>query len=523
MAKFVKSSEIASVIKDNATIYTPGFGLAGFAEEVAIAIKESFLATGHPCNLTVYHSAGIGNTKDRGIHHFAHEGLLKRIVAGHFGIGGPKINKLIMENKIEAYNLPQGVLSVLARNIAGRRPGVLSKVGLGTFVDPRVEGGKITTKATEDLVQVVDFDGEEWLYYKAPKVDVAMIRGSEADENGNITLDREGVLLEAISIAQAAKACGGIVIAQVENIVKAGSLHPKQVKVPGLVVDYVIVAKPGNHYQTMGTYFNQAFAGDIKIPVASLKSLELDDRKIIARRAAMELIPGAAVNLGIGMPEGVAAVAAEEKVDYLMTLTTEAGAIGGIPAAGLDFGHAVNAQAMIEQPFQFDFYDGGGIDVAFLGLAQMDRHGNINVSKFGPKTAGCGGFINITQNAKKVVYCGTFTAGGLAIEAKDGNLTIKQEGKNKKFLQDVEQITFSGNYAVKVGQPVVYITERAVFRLTPDGVELSEVAPGIDIEKDILAHMDFKPVMRNVKMMDSGIFSENWGRLEAIINQTAGN
>jgi propionate CoA-transferase len=523
MAKFVKSSEIASVIKDNATIYTPGFGLAGFAEEVAIAIKESFLATGHPCNLTVYHSAGIGNTKDRGIHHFAHEGLLKRIVAGHFGIGGPNINKLIMENKIEAYNLPQGVLSVLARNIAGRRPGVLSKVGLGTFVDPRVEGGKITTKATEDLVQVVDFDGEEWLYYKAPKVDVAMIRGSEADENGNITLDREGVLLEAISIAQAAKACGGIVIAQVENIVKAGSLHPKQVKVPGLVVDYVIVAKPGNHYQTMGTYFNQAFAGDIKIPVASLKSLELDDRKIIARRAAMELIPGAAVNLGIGMPEGVAAVAAEEKVDYLMTLTTEAGAIGGIPAAGLDFGHAVNAQAMIEQPFQFDFYDGGGIDVAFLGLAQMDRHGNINVSKFGPKTAGCGGFINITQNAKKVVYCGTFTAGGLAIEAKDGNLTIKQEGKNKKFLQDVEQITFSGNYAVKVGQPVVYITERAVFRLTPDGVELSEVAPGIDIEKDILAHMDFKPVMRNVKMMDSGIFSENWGRLEAIINQTAGN
>jgi propionate CoA-transferase len=523
MAKFVKSSEIASVIKDNATIYTPGFGLAGFAEEVAIAIKESFLATGHPCNLTVYHSAGIGNTKDRGIHHFAHEGLLKRIVAGHFGIGGPNINKLIMENKIEAYNLPQGILSVLARNIAGRRPGVLSKVGLGTFIDPRVEGGKITAKATEDLVQVVDFDGEEWLYYKAPKVDVAMIRGSEADENGNITLDREGVLLEAISIAQAAKACGGIVIAQVENIVKAGTLHPKQVKVPGLVVDYVIVAKPENHYQTMGTYFNQAFAGDIKIPVASLKPLELDDRKIIARRAAMELIPGAAVNLGIGMPEGIATVAAEEKVDHLMTLTTEAGAIGGIPAAGLDFGHSVNAQAMIEQPLQFDYYDGGGIDVAFLGLAQMDCHGNINVSKFGPKTAGCGGFINITQNAKKVVYCGTFTAGGLAIEAKDGKLTIKQEGKNKKFLQDVEQITFSGNYAAKIGQPVLYITERAVFCLSPEGVELSEIAPGIDIEKDILAYMDFRPIMRDVKTMDEGIFSEQWGRLAGIVNENGGN
>jgi propionate CoA-transferase len=523
MVKFLNSADIASVIKDNSIIYTTGFGLAGFAEEIAICVKESFLATGHPCNLTVYHAAGIGNGKDRGVHHYAHEGLLKRIVAGHYGLGGPNINKLIMESKIEAYNLPQGVLAILPRIIAGRRPGLLSKVGLGTFVDPRVEGGKITTKSTEDLVKLVNFDGEEWLYYKVPKVDVAIIRGSLADEDGNITFDREGVLLETVSIAQAAKACGGIVIAQVENIVKAGTLHPKQVKVPGIVVDYVVVAKPENHYQTMATYFSSAFAGDIKIPVESLKPLELDERKIIARRAAMELIPGAAVNLGIGMPEGIAAVAAEEKVDNLMTLTTEAGVIGGIPAAGLDFGHAVNAQAVIDQPLQFDFYDGGGIDVAFLGLAQMDRHGNINVSKFGPKTAGCGGFINITQNAKKVVYCGTFTAGGLKIEAHDGNLTIKQEGKNKKFLQDVEQITFSGDYAAKVGQPVLYVTERAVFLLTTDGVELSEVAPGVDIEKDILAYMDFKPIIRNVKMMDADIFKEQWGRLESIINQKAGN
>jgi len=305
MIREIKSHEVGNLIQDGATIYTVGFGLAGYPEEIAMAIKESFLTTGHPCNLSLYHAAGIGNGKDRGIHHFAQEGLLKRIVAGHFGLGGPDINRLIMENKIEAYNLPQGVLATMTRNIAGHRPGLISKVGLGTFVDPRVEGGKITSKTTEELVKVVEFDGEEWLYYKATKVDVAIIRGSVADENGNLTLHREGVLLETISVAQAAKSCGGIVIAQVEQIVKAGTLHPKEVKVPGLVIDYLVVAKPENHYQTMGTYFSPALAGDIKIPMASIEPLKLDERKIIARRAAMELVPNAAVNLGIGMPEGV--------------------------------------------------------------------------------------------------------------------------------------------------------------------------------------------------------------------------
>ncbi|KYZ75679.1 CoA-transferase [Anaerosporomusa subterranea] len=518
MIKVIASNAVGELVHDDATIYTCGFGLAGYAEEVAIGIKESFLATGHPRNLTVYHAAGIGNCRDRGIQHFAKEGLLKRIVAGHFGVGGQDINQLIIENRIEAYNLPQGVLTLMPRNIAGKRPGLITKVGLGTFVDPRVEGGKITNKAVEDLVQVVEFDAEEWLYYKAPKVDVAIIRGSIADEDGNLTLHREGILLETISVAQAAKACGGIVIAQVEHIVKAGSLHPKMVKVPGLFVDYLVVAKPENHYQTMGTYFNPAFAGDIKVPVDSIKPLEMDERKIIARRAAMELVSNAAVNLGIGMPEGIAGVAAEEKVDYLMTLTTEAGMIGGIPAGGLDFGHGVNAEAVIEMAYQFDFYDGGGIDVGFLGLAQMDRFGNINVSKFGPKTAGCGGFINITQTAKKVVYCGTFTAGGLKVKVENSKLVIVQEGKNKKFLQDVEQITFSGKYAAKVGQPVLYVTERAVFQLTAAGVELIEVAPGIDIEKDILQHMDFKPIINQVKQMDPAIFQEIWGGLAAIIN-----
>lgn len=517
MAKVITFEEVGALVKDGATIYTCGFGLAGFAEEVTMAVEQSFLAAGHPRDLTVYCSTGVGNFKDRGLHHYAHEGLLKRYVGGHYAVVGPAMTKLAMENRIEAYNLPQGALALMPRHIAGRRPGFISKVGLGTFVDPRIEGGKLNTAAQADLVEVIRLDGEEWLYYKLPKVDVAIIRGSVADENGNLTLHREGILVETTSVAQAAKACGGIVIAQVEHIVKAGTLHPKDVKVPGIIVDYILVAKPENHYQTMGTYFNPAFAGDIKIPVDSLKPLELDERKVVTRRAAMELEPGAVVNLGIGMPEGVAAVAAEEKVEHLLNLTTEGGVIGGVPAGGLDFGHSVNAEAVIEQPYQFDFYDGGGIDVTFLGLAQTDPFGNVNVSKFGGRPIGCGGFINITNSAKKVVFCGTFTAGGLEVAVADGELKIVQEGKSKKFIKEVEQITFSGKYAASINQPVLYITERAVFKLTAEGLELCEVAPGIDIQKDILGQMDFKPIVKEVKLMDPGIFTETWGKLGEIV------
>lgn len=517
MATIVASNEVAALVKDNATVYTCGFGLAGFPDEVAMRLKESYLTTGHPRNLQLYYAACIGNGKDRGIHHFAQEGMVKRIVGGHFGICGPDLARLIRENKVEAYNFPQGVLAGMPRNIAAHRPGMITKVGLGTFVDPRLEGGKITTTATEDLVKCIELDGEEWLYYKAPKVDVALIRGTVADEYGNLTLDKEGLILETISVAQAAKNCGGIVIAQVEQVVKAGTLHPKQVKVPGICIDYLVVAQPENHFQTMGTYFSSAFAGDIKIPVDSLAPLKLDERKIIARRAAMELLPGAIVNIGIGMPEGTAAVAAEEKVDHLLKLTTESGIVGGIPAGGLDFGHAVNAEAIIDQPYQFDFYDGGGVDIAFLGLAQTDRFGNINVSKFGTKITGCGGFINITQTCKKAVFCGTFTADGLQTEIKDNTLAIIREGRSKKFISAVEQVTFSGSYAATHNQPVLYITERAVFRLTSEGLELIEVAPGIDIERDVLQQMDFRPIMNNVETMNPAIFQEKWGGLATLL------
>lgn len=517
MSKIIEPAQIGSLIADGATLYCAGVGLAGFAEEVAVAIYDSFQRTAHPRDLTIYHACGLGNAKDKGIYHLCHDGLLKRIVGGHFGVGGPILMKLIMDNQIEAYNLPQGVLVNLPREIAGGRPGFLTKVGLGTFVDPRVEGGKVNAKTTEEIVEVVDFAGEEWLFYKSPKVDVALIRGTRADENGNITMENEGMLIEALSVAQAARASGGIVIAQVQQVVKNGTMHPKDVRIPGILVDHLVIGRPENHMQTMGTYFNLAYTGDIKVPATSLEPLPLDERKIIARRAAMELSPGAIVNLGIGVPEGIAAVAAEEKVDHLMALTLETGLIGGIPASGLDFGHAVNAEAMIDAGYQFDFYDGGGIDVAFLGLAQTDRHGNVNVSKFSGRPMGCGGFINITQNAKEVVYCGAFMAGGLKIEAADGRLRIVQEGKSRKFLQEVEQITFSGEYAAAHAQPVLYVTERAVFRLTKDGVELIEVAPGIDIERDVLAHMEFAPIVRNVKLMDPGIFTAQWGGLATVV------
>ena len=518
MVQVLSPLEAARRIKNGSTIYMAGMGLGGFAEEVAIGIQDSFLATGHPNTLTLYHSTGIGNGKDRGMHYFAHEGLLKRLVGGHFGVGGPNLMRLIHEEKVQAYNLPQGVLALLPRQIAGRRPGFITKVGLGTFVDPRLEGGKVNKASTEDLVKVMEIDGEEYLRYLCPKVDVAMIRGSVADEHGNITLDREGVILEALSIAQAAKACGGIVIAQVEHIVKAGSLHPRAVKIPGIVVDYVVVGKPEHHLQTMATYYNPAYAGDIKIVTDSMTPMPLDPRKVIARRAAMELGRGAVVNLGIGMPEGVGAVVAEEGVSQRITLTVETGPIGGIPAAGFDFGHASNAEAVIEQPAQFDFYDGGGIDVAVLGLAQTDRHGNVNVSKFSGRPVGCGGFINITQNAKKLVFCGTFTAGAFDADVGDGRMTITKEGKSRKFLDHVEQITFSGQYAAANNQTVLYVTERAVFRLTIEGLELIEVAPGVDIARDILAYMDFAPILRDVALMDSALFQEKWGRLGAMLD-----
>ena len=507
MSKIMSAREaIESYIYDGMSLGFSGFLGSAHAEEVTKQIGESFLETGHPQNLTILYAAGQGDGAQLGLNHLGEEGLLRRVIGGHWGLV-PRLQKLALENKLAAYNLPQGVISHLFREIAAGRPGVLTHVGLKTFVDPRLEGGKLNDAAREsgDLVELLQIGGEEKLLYKAVPVDIAVIRATYADTAGNCTMEHEGVTTEALSIAQAAKNSGGKVLVQVKKVVEYGTLDPRLVKIPGIYVDAVVVASDENHKQTYGTYYNPAYSGECRVPVDSLAPMALDERKIIARRAAMELVPNAVVNLGIGMPEGVASVAAEEGLQG-MVLTTESGTIGGIPAGGKDFGVTTNADCILDEPYQFDFYDGGGLDVAFLGLAQMDRAGNINVSKFGPKIAGCGGFINITQNARKVVYCGTFKAGGLKLGVSNGELQILSEGKVKKLIDQVEQVTFSGEYSKDNGQQVLYITERAVFKLTDQGVELTEIAPGVDLERDILAQMDFVPVMKDVKLMDQRIF-----------------
>jgi len=516
----ITADQAGALIPDGASIFLGGLGMGSLAEEVLQGLERSFLASGHPSNVTTWACGAIGNSGEGGMKHFAHKGMIKRVIAGHFGQTGPEMMKMVFAGEVEAYNFPQGSLSHLTRHIAANTPGLLTKVGLRTFVDPRLEGGKMNAASTEDIVQLVQFAGEEWLHYPTPTINVGIIRGTLADENGNISLDKEGVMLEQLAIAQAARRCGGIVICQVERIVKAGSLHPKKVKVPGFLVDYVVLAtKPENHMQTISTVYNPSFSGDVRIPLGNLEPLPLDERKVIARRAALELRPGAITNLGIGIPAGVPAVAAEEGVADLLTLSVESGITGGVPAQGGDFSQAYNPESMIEQSAQFDFYDGGGLDTSFLGLAQVDAHGHINVSKFSGRPVGCGGFINITRTTKNLVFCGTFTAGGLKLAIGEGKLTILQEGRAKKFIQQVEQITFNGEDAAQRQQNVLFVTERAVFRLCAEGLELIEIAPGIDLERDVLAHMDFRPIVRNVKLMDAGLFCEQWGGLaEALRN-----
>ena len=514
--KVVSADEAVAIIRSGDMVATSGFVGVGTPDAIFAALEKRFLASAEPRDLGLLFAAAPGDGKDRGLNRLAHRGLIQRAVGGHWSLV-PKLGRMAADNLIEAWNLPLGCISQLFREISGRRPGLLSRVGLGTFVDPRQGGGKLNSISTRDLVRVMEIDGREWLFYEAIPVDVAILRGTTADPDGNISMEREALILDNLAIAMAAKASKGFVIAQVERLAAMDALPARQVVVPGALVDCVVLAPPEHHVQTYATAYSPAFSGQLRVPMDRIPPLPLDERKIIARRCAMALPMGGVVNLGIGMPEAVAAVAREENLLDQVTLTAEPGIFGGIPQGGLDFGAALNPSAIIAQNQQFDFYDGGGLDLACLGMAQADARGSVNVSRFGDRFAGAGGFINITQNAGGLVFAGAFTAGGLRIETGDGSLRIAREGRSRKFVTAVEEVTFNGGLAAAAGQRVLYITERCVFQLTPAGLALVEVAPGIDLERDILALMDFRPIMTDVKPMDDRLFRTVAMGLDAIL------
>ncbi|MDX9872556.1 MAG: CoA-transferase [Clostridia bacterium] len=508
---FITAKEAAAMIPDGARIGTCGFMMTGAAEEILLEIENRFLASDRPRDLTLMWASGVGDGGTvRGLNHLCHEGLLKKTIGGHYGLI-KKMFPLITGNKIAAYNFPQGVLCQMFREMAAKKPGVISHVGLGTFADPDFGAGKLNEPATENIVQKIRLGDQDFLFYKSQQIDIALLRGTEADENGNISFRKEALKLEALSVAMAAGNNGGKVFVQVERKVKNGSIDPKNVVIPGILVDYaVLAADEKNHMQTAGTQFSEEFISSSIVVERPARNFLLDERKIIARRAALELDKSDRIlNYGIGVPEGVADVLQEEGIIERFTSTVEPGLIGGIALGGLNFGSALAPQAIIDEPYQFDFYDGGGIDATFLGMAQCDAEGNLNVSKFGVRVPGCGGFIDISQNAKKVVLCGAFTAGKLKISVRNGLVRILEEGSERKFVPRVEHLTFNGTYERKKPKRIVIITERAVFELRENGLVLTEIAPGIDLEKDVLAQMGFKPaVSTDLKRMDARIFRD---------------
>ena len=450
------------LIGNGATVASGGFVGNGFAEGLAVALEARFKESSEPRDLTLIYAAGQGDGGERGLNHLAHEGMIRRIIGGHWGLA-PKLGKLAIENKIEAYNLPQGVISHWFRDVAAHRPGVLSRIGLGTFVDPRHGGGKLNARTTEDIVELMTIHGEEYLFYPTRPVDVALLRGTTGDADGNITMEKEALFLEALAIAIAAHNSGGLVIVQVERIAERGTLPAKQVKIPGILVDCVVVAEdPAHHWQTFATPYDAAFGGEVRVPMQSIAPMPLDVRKVIARRAACELRPNGVVNLGIGMPEGVANVANEERILELLTLTTEPGTIGGLPAGGLNFGAAVNAQAIIDQPSQFDFYDGGGLDLACLGHGPDRSRGQCQRQQVRTQ-AGRGRRLHQHQPERPEAGLRRHLHRRQAAGSRsrtDGSHII-EDGTAAKFVNQVEHRTYSGRYRRRQG-PAGALCDRAL-------------------------------------------------------------
>lgn len=501
--RVVSFQEAVGYIQDGDTLLIGGSG-GGHAvpEKLIVSLEKRFLEQQKPNRLTLLHPVGLGDGISQGVGHLAHAGLIRRIVAGAL-VNSPPIQKMAEENTVEAYTLPQGALSQLMREMAAGRPGLFSHVGLHTFVDPRQAGGRQSRCAGEDLVELVTISGREWLFYKPYSVDVAFLRGTTADEDGNVSMEREAIFGEMLSMAQATHRNGGIVIVQVARLAQRESIPAKQIKIPGFLVDLVVVDP--DQRQTYRMDYSPAYAGELKVPLSEITPLPLDPRKVIARRAALELRPGAICNLGSGVSTGIAVIAAEEDILDQIVLTNEQGLNAGAPSS--DSGAAINYTSIIDQPYQFDFYDGGGLDLAFLSFAQIDAQGSVNVSRFNGRIIGIGGFVNISQNAKKVVFSGTFTAGSLEMNWPGGRTVIHKEGRFKKFVASLEQVSYHGPFAEQRGQEALYVTERAVFRRASAGLELIEIAPGIDLERDILAHIDFRPLISNeLKTMDPRLF-----------------
>lgn len=518
--------EAVRMIQDDSTLAIIAMTQVSASTAILKEIERSFFEEGHPKNLTYLHTCGQASVgKPGGMQYIAHEGLLKRVIGGHWGQSS-NMMELITDNKIEAFNLPQGQMANMFHSMAMREPGKLSKVGLGTYIDPRIEGGKMNQKAKDsgyDTVAVVEVDGEEYIQYKPIPIDTLLIRGTYADENGNISTEREAMVLEILPAVMATKRWGGKVICQVENIVKNGSIRPKDVVVPGVLVDAVVVcANPHeDHRQTYSWYYDPSYSGEVQAPEAALEALPNDMRKIISRRAMAELEPDQIINIGTGIPnENIGPIIAEENLADIVTVTVESGVYGGVPAGTIDFGISRNAQALIAHDRQFELYNGTGIDYTFMGAGELDQYGNVNATKMGPKAPGAGGFIDITATAKNIIFCSTFTGGGLMTSFSEDGIRIEQEGRFKKLVQEVQQISYNGKIALERGQNMLYVTERAVFKLTEEGVMLIEVAKGVDIQKDILDQMEFTPLIaENLAYTSTDFYKDGVCGLRALIEK----